>query len=41
MVNFVFTPHLTPMFRGILSTIYLNLKPGYSINTVRNILIKF
>ena len=40
-VNFVFTPHLTPMFRGILSTIYLNLKPGYSINTVRNILIKF
>ena len=40
-INFSFTPHLTPMFRGILSTIYLNLKPGYSINTVRNILIKF
>ena len=22
-VNFIFTPHLSPMFRGILSTIYL------------------
>ena len=30
--NFTFTPHLTPMFRGILSTIYLDLKPGISIN---------
>ena len=25
-VNFSFTPHLTPMFRGILSTIYVDLK---------------
>ena len=22
--KFIFTPHLTPMFRGILSTIYIN-----------------
>ena len=28
--NFIFTPHLTPMFRGILSTIYLDLKDGVS-----------
>ena len=25
-VKFIFTPHLTPMFRGILSTIYVDLK---------------
>ena len=25
-INFNFTPHLTPMFRGILSTIYVDLK---------------
>jgi N-acetyl-gamma-glutamyl-phosphate reductase len=25
-INFNFTPHLTPMFRGILSTIYLDLE---------------
>ena len=25
-VNFNFTPHLSPMFRGILSTIYVDLK---------------
>ena len=29
-VNFEFTPHLTPMFRGILSTIYLDLKKDVS-----------
>ncbi len=40
-VNFSFTPHLTPMFRGILSTIYLDLKSGYSINKIQNILKKF
>ena len=27
-VNFTFTPHLTPMFRGILSTIYIDLENG-------------
>ena len=24
-IKFEFTPHLTPMFRGILSTIYVDL----------------
>ena len=27
-VNTAFTPHLVPMIRGILSTIYVRLKPG-------------
>ena len=40
-ISFTFTPHLTPMFRGILSTIYLDLKPGVSIEKVKNILKKF
>ena len=29
------------MFRGILSTIYLKLKPGFSIKKIQNILLKF
>ena len=40
-VNFTFTPHIIPMFRGILSTIYLDLKPGTTLNNVQNILKKF
>ena len=40
-VKFIFTPHLTPMFRGILSTIYVDLKSGFSINNVIKILKKF
>jgi len=40
-INFIFTPHLSPMYKGILSTIYLNLKPGYSINKVHKILKSF
>ena len=40
-IDFIFTPHLSPMFRGILSTIYLNLKPGSSIKMVYNSLKKF
>ena len=32
--DFIFTPHLSPMFRGILSTIYVNLNNGISINKV-------
>jgi N-acetyl-gamma-glutamyl-phosphate reductase len=27
-LSFNFTPHLTPMFRGILSTIYIDLEKG-------------
>ncbi len=37
-INFTFTPHLTPMFRGILSTIYLDLKRGFSVKKIQNIL---
>ena len=40
-INFTFTPHIIPMFRGILSTIYLDLKPGITLNKVQNILKKF
>ena len=40
-INFTFTPHLVPMFRGILSTIYIDLKPGISINKIQNVLKKF
>ncbi len=36
--NFQFTPHLTPMFRGILSTIYIDLKKGVTINKVNSFL---
>ena len=40
-INFIFTPHLSPMFRGILSTIYLDLKKGFSLKKVQFILKKF
>ncbi len=40
-INFLFTPHLTPMFRGILSTIYLDLKLGISNKKVEAVLKKF
>ena len=40
-VNFIFTPHLTPMFRGILSTIYVDLKPDSSIKKIYLTLKKF
>ena len=32
--KFIFTPHLSPMFRGILSTIYIDSKKNISINSV-------
>jgi len=31
-----FTPHLIPMSRGILSTVYSNLKPGVEVSDVQN-----
>jgi N-acetyl-gamma-glutamyl-phosphate reductase len=40
-VCFTFTPHLTPMFKGILSTIYIDLKKGFSIKKVETILKQF
>ena len=33
--SFTFTPHLTPMFRGILSTIYLDLNRGIDIKKLK------
>ena len=38
--SFTFTPHLTPMFRGILSTIYVDLNKGVSIKKLENTLNK-
>ncbi len=32
--DFTFTPHLTPMFRGILSTIYVDLEKNISLSKI-------
>ena len=40
-VEFTFNPHLLPTFRGILSAIYVNVKPEISIAILRKCLIKF
>ena len=40
-INFSFNPHLLPTFRGILSSIYINVKKGISGNNLRNCLIKY
>ncbi len=37
-IIFSFTPHLTPMFRGILSTIYVEAKNNVSQNKIRSVL---
>ncbi len=37
-VKFTFTPHLSPMFRGILSTIYIDLKSNSSIKKIISLL---
>jgi N-acetyl-gamma-glutamyl-phosphate reductase len=37
-IQILFTPHLIPMFRGILSTIYLNYKNGLSAKKIYNFL---
>ncbi len=39
-IKFSFTPHLSPMFRGILSTIYVDLNKGKTVNNLYNELIK-
>ncbi len=36
--RFHFTPHLTPMFRGILSTIYVDIKKGATLRKIQNVL---
>ena len=40
-IYFTFTPHLTPMFRGILSTIYVDLKKKNSISNIHKVLKNF
>ena len=40
-IKFTFTPHLTPMFRGILSTIYIDLNKNINQNKVINSLRQF
>ncbi len=40
-VQFSFTPHLSPMFRGIISTIYLDLKKNSNVNKISKYLTSF
>ena len=37
-INVVFTPHLLPIKRGILSTIYIDIKDGLNIKDIKNCL---
>ena len=39
--KFTFTPHLLPMFRGILTTIYIDLAKGKTINNLHGELKRF
>ncbi len=40
-VKFQFTPHLSPMFRGILTTMYLDLKRNDSLKKIYSFLKKY
>ena len=40
-VKFQFTPHLSPMFRGILTTMYLDLKRNDSLKEIYSFLKKY
>ncbi|HDM78350.1 MAG TPA: N-acetyl-gamma-glutamyl-phosphate reductase, partial [Deltaproteobacteria bacterium] len=40
-IKISFTPHLVPMTRGILSTVYANLNPGVSADTVTDVFKEF
>jgi len=40
-IKFIFTPHISPMFRGILSTIYVDLKKNTSIKKIYSKLKNF
>ncbi len=40
-IKFTFTPHISPMFRGILSTIYLDKKNNISLKRINSELKKF
>jgi N-acetyl-gamma-glutamyl-phosphate reductase len=37
-INVSFTPHLVPMNRGIISTIYVNLENGFNVDDIKNCL---
>ena len=37
-LNVTFTPHLSPMFKGILSTIYVESKKGISLTKLNNVI---
>jgi N-acetyl-gamma-glutamyl-phosphate reductase len=36
--SFTFTPHLTPMFRGMLSTIYIDINKGVTLKKIQKVL---
>ncbi len=40
-IVFNFTPHLTPMFRGIMSTIYIEVKKNVSQNKIKKVLTDY
>ena len=40
-ISFNFTPHILPMFRGILSTIYVEKNKGITLKNIFNFLKKF
>ena len=40
-INIFFTPHILPMFRGILSTIYLETSRNYNAKKIYNFLKKY
>ena len=40
-INFNFTPHILPIFRGILSTIYVEKNKGITAYNIFNVLKKF
>ena len=40
-VNVIFTPHFIPMFRGILSTIYIETRKNYNAKKIYEILKKY
>ena len=40
-IEFNFTPHLTPMFKGILSTIYIEVKKNVSQNKIKKVLADY
>ena len=40
-IKIFFTPHLIPMFRGILSTIYIQTKKNYTAKSIYNLLKEY